>query len=134
VDYRDPSTVDQKLGPWYWSFNPTIGRSLHGESSGRGLQFSPNGKFSYDVTKKVAAGLEYYGSVGPLPALTHSAISNSSFFPRLISISPRGGKLISAWASALPARPTTSSPNSSSATASTFRRVCAKRKQSYASM
>src|SRR6202040_1989420 len=28
--------------------------------------FSPNFKFSYDLTPKVAGGLEYYGSVGPV--------------------------------------------------------------------
>ncbi|MDB5133437.1 MAG: hypothetical protein JWP37_40, partial [Mucilaginibacter sp.] len=31
----------------------------------RGLIFSPNVKGSYDVTKVVALGLEYYGSTGP---------------------------------------------------------------------
>ena len=41
-------------------------RSFHGPSTSAGLEFSPNVKFSYDVTKRVAAGVEYYGSYGPI--------------------------------------------------------------------
>ena len=57
--------VDQKLGRWYWSFNPTFDKSIHGLSQSQGFVFSPNFKFSYDFTPKIAGGLEYYGSVGP---------------------------------------------------------------------
>jgi hypothetical protein len=32
----------------------------------QGVVFSPNFKFSYDFTPKIAGGLEYYGSVGPI--------------------------------------------------------------------
>jgi hypothetical protein len=58
--------VDRKLGRWYWSFNPTFDRSLHGPSTGKGFEFSPNVKMSFDLTKRVSAGLEYYGSMGPV--------------------------------------------------------------------
>ena len=58
--------VDKKLGKWYVCFNPTLARSFHGPSVPGGLDFSPNVKFSYDVTKRVAAGVEYYGDYGPL--------------------------------------------------------------------
>jgi hypothetical protein len=58
--------VDKKLGRWYWSFNPTFDRSFHGPESHRGFEFSPNFKFAYDVTKKIAAGVEYYGAYGPV--------------------------------------------------------------------
>jgi Putative MetA-pathway of phenol degradation len=58
--------VDRTLGRWYLSFNPTLDRSFHGASVDRGVEFSPNAKFSYDFTKKIAAGLEYYASYGPL--------------------------------------------------------------------
>ena len=33
--------VDQRLGRWYWAFNPTFDRSLHGASVSRGFEFSP---------------------------------------------------------------------------------------------
>src|ERR1022692_4902438 len=58
--------VDQKMGRWYWSINPTLDRSFHGAGIRQGVVFSPNFKFSYDFTPKVAGGLEYYGSVGPI--------------------------------------------------------------------
>jgi len=44
--------VDQKFGRWYWSLNPTLDRSFHGESVHQGVVFSPNFKFSYDFTSK----------------------------------------------------------------------------------
>jgi hypothetical protein len=58
--------IDKKLGKWYASFNPTVDKSFHGPEQARGYQFSPNFKVSYDVTKVVAAGLEYYGALGPV--------------------------------------------------------------------
>lgn len=58
--------IDKKIDKWYLAFNPTIDKSFHGPEARRGYEFSPNFKFSYDVTKKVAAGIEYYGSYGPL--------------------------------------------------------------------
>ncbi len=58
--------IDKKMGKVYWSFNPTFDKSFHGPEQPRGYEFSPNFKISYDVTKRVAAGLEYYGSYGPV--------------------------------------------------------------------
>ena len=58
--------IDKEVGKWYVAFNPTIDRSFHGPAIRSGLVFSPNFKFSYDVTKKVKAGVEYYGSLGPI--------------------------------------------------------------------
>ncbi len=58
--------IDKTLGKWYLCFNPTLDRSFHGPSVPQGLVFSPNVKVGYDVTKKVNAGFEYYGSVGPV--------------------------------------------------------------------
>jgi hypothetical protein len=58
--------ADKQIGRWYFSLNPTLERSFHGQSVHEGVVFSPNFKVSYDFTKKVAGGLEYYGSVGPV--------------------------------------------------------------------
>ena len=58
--------VDKKIGRWYLSFNPTLDRSFHGPGVNQGVVFSPNFKFSYDITKRIAGGLEYYGSWGPI--------------------------------------------------------------------
>jgi len=57
--------VDKKWGKTYISINPTLEQSFAGPDAHRGLIFSPNVKGSYDVTKAVALGLEYYGSTGP---------------------------------------------------------------------
>ena len=57
--------MDQKVGRWYWAFNPTFDKSIHGLTENQGFVFSPNFKFSYDFTPKIAGGLEYYGSTGP---------------------------------------------------------------------
>jgi hypothetical protein len=58
--------IDKQVGRWYLSFNPTLDRSFHGASVPMGLVFSPNFKAGYDFTKKINAGIEYYGSTGPI--------------------------------------------------------------------
>jgi hypothetical protein len=58
--------VDKQLGKWYLAFNPALDRSFHGPAVRQGVTFSPNFKAGYDLTKRVNAGLEYYGSVGDL--------------------------------------------------------------------
>jgi hypothetical protein len=57
--------VDKKWNKLYISINPTLEKSFAGPDVNRGFTFSPNIKGSYDVTKVVALGLEYYGSTGP---------------------------------------------------------------------
>ena len=82
--------VDQKVGRWYWSLNPTLDRSFHGESVHQGVVFSPNAKFSYDLTHKVAAGLEYYGSVGPVTGFDPLSQQQHQIFPAIdLNIAPQ---------------------------------------------
>ena len=57
--------IDKQMGRWYLSFNPAFDKSFHGPSQDQGFIFSPNFKVSYDITKKIAGGVEYYGSLGP---------------------------------------------------------------------
>ena len=57
--------VDKKWNKLYIAVNPTLDKSFAGPDQNRGFIFSPNVKGSYDVTKVVALGLEYYGSTGP---------------------------------------------------------------------
>jgi hypothetical protein len=57
--------IDKKWGGWYVSLNPTLDQSFKGPDQNRGLIFSPNVKVSYDITKVIAIGPEYYGSTGP---------------------------------------------------------------------
>jgi hypothetical protein len=82
--------VDRKLGPWYLSFNPTLDHSFHGASSGKGLEFSPNFKVSYDFTPKIAGGVEYYGAWGPLTGLDPLATQQHQIFPTIdLNVSER---------------------------------------------
>jgi hypothetical protein len=75
--------VDKKLGRWYFSFNPTLDRSFHGPSVNKGVEFSPNVKFSFDFTKKIAGGLEYYASYGPLTGFDPLREQEQQFFPAI---------------------------------------------------
>jgi hypothetical protein len=75
--------VDKKMGPWYLSFNPTLDRSFHGASVHQGVVFSPNVKVSYDFTKRVAGGLEYYASYGPITGFDPLHQQQQQFFPAI---------------------------------------------------
>jgi hypothetical protein len=82
--------IDKKLGPWYVSFNPTVDRSLHGQNTNKGFEFSPNFKFSYDLTPKVSAGLEYYGTTGPVLSFNPLAEQQQQFFPTVdLNLAPQ---------------------------------------------
>lgn len=81
--------LDKKQGRWYWSFNPTIDRSLKGENDNRGFQFSPNFKASYDLTPKVAGGFEYFGSLGPVTGFDPLRDQQHQLFPTIdLKLSP----------------------------------------------
>ncbi|MBO9619574.1 MAG: hypothetical protein J7539_11115 [Niabella sp.] len=58
--------VDKQLNKFYLALNPTFDKSLHGLNKNQGYIFSPNFKGSYNFTKIIAGGVEYYGSLGPL--------------------------------------------------------------------
>jgi hypothetical protein len=82
--------VDKKMGPWYWSFNPTLDRSFHGPSVNKGVEFSPNFKFSYDFTPKIAGGIEYYGSLGPITGFDPLKYQQQQIFPTIdLNLSPK---------------------------------------------
>ncbi len=87
--YELQPIIDKKLGRWYLSFNPTFDRALHGSDVRRGFEFSPNAKATYDITKKVAAGLEYYGSLGPATEFLPLRNQHHQFFPCVdLDVSP----------------------------------------------
>lgn len=73
--------VDKKVGPWYLAFNPTIGKALVGPNAGKPFDFSPNAKVSFDVTRKVSVGLEYYGTLGPIGNFDPVAEQEQQVFP-----------------------------------------------------
>ena len=82
--------IDKQWGPWYFSFNPTLDRSLHGPSTSQGFVFSPNFKLSYNFTKKIAGGLEYYGSLGPVTGFDPISEQQQQIFPAVdLNVSPK---------------------------------------------
>jgi len=81
--------LDKQIGPWYMSFNPTFDRSFHGPGIHDGYVFSPNVKLGYDITKKINAGFEYYGAVGPLDDFFPIGQQQQDFFPDIdLNLSP----------------------------------------------
>src|SRR5215472_12004637 len=81
--------VDKKAGRWYLSFNPSLDKSIHGASVPQGWVFSPNAKVSYDFSKVVSGGLEYYGSLGPLGNPDPIAEQQQQIFPSVdLNVSP----------------------------------------------
>jgi hypothetical protein len=82
--------IDKQIGRWYFSFNPTFDRSLHGPGVSEGFVFSPNFKFSYDFTKKITGGIEYYGSLGPVTGFDPISEQQQQIFPAIdLNLSPK---------------------------------------------
>jgi hypothetical protein len=82
--------VDKEINRWYFSFNPVFERTLKGPGTKRGFEFSPNFKFSYAITKKVDAGIEYYGSLGPVSRFDPKREQQHQIFPAIdLNVSPK---------------------------------------------
>jgi hypothetical protein len=60
--------IDKTAGRWYFAVNPALERTLHGPDVNQGLGFSPAVKVSYDFTRVVRGGVEYYADYGRLGA------------------------------------------------------------------
>jgi hypothetical protein len=88
-NYELRPIIDKKLGRWYFSFNPTFDRALHGLNTGKGWGFSPNVKASFDFTKKITGGLEYYGALGPVSQFDRINQQSHQLFPTIdLNLSP----------------------------------------------
>lgn len=82
--------IDKTIGPWYLGFNPVFDRSLHGPGVSKGWEFSPNVKISYDITKKIAGGIEYYGNTGPATEFEPISQQEHQLFPTIdLNVSPK---------------------------------------------
>jgi len=88
-NYELRPIIDKKLGRWYLSFNPAFDRSLHGMNTGKGWEFSPNVKVSFDFTKKITGGFEYYGALGPVSDFDPISQQSQQIFPTIdLNLSP----------------------------------------------
>lgn len=61
--------IDQTTGRFYWAVNPAFERVWHGPGVDDSLTFTPAVKLSYDFTRKVAAGIEYYADYGNIKSI-----------------------------------------------------------------
>ncbi len=88
-NYELRPIIDKKLGRWYFAFNPAFDRALHGLNTGRGWEFSPNVKVSFDFTKKITGGFEYYGALGPVSNFDPISQQSQQIFPTIdLNLSP----------------------------------------------
>jgi hypothetical protein len=82
--------IDKQIKRWYLAFNPTLDRSFKGANAKRGFAFSPNAKVGYDLTKKITAGVEYYGALGPLMNFDPFRDQQQQFFGVIdLNVSPK---------------------------------------------
>jgi hypothetical protein len=81
--------IDKQFGRWYISVNPAFEKSLHGLNSSEGFEFAPSAKLSFDLTKVVTIGVEYYSSLGPVTHLSPWNAQQHQIFPALdLNLSP----------------------------------------------
>lgn len=73
--------IDKQWGRWYFAINPALEKSLKGVNSNQGWGFAPSAKISYDVTKVVALGAEYYASLGPIGGFSAWSDQQQQIFP-----------------------------------------------------
>jgi hypothetical protein len=82
--------IDQQVGRWYWSENPALEKSFAGINSHKGFEFAPALKLSYDFTKVITGGFEYYSSLGPALNFDRFSDQQQQFFPAIdLNVSPR---------------------------------------------
>jgi hypothetical protein len=75
--------VDKQMDRWYIGLNPALERSFHGYSVHSGVEFAPNLKVSYDVTKRVTLGFEYYGEAGSITGFDAVSAQVHALMPAL---------------------------------------------------
>ncbi|HEX3435755.1 MAG TPA: hypothetical protein VHT24_03235 [Pseudacidobacterium sp.] len=81
--------VDKQIGRWYFAVNPAFERSFHGPGTSQGVGFSPDAKISYDFTKVITGGLEYYASFGEIGNFYNFHNQQQQFFPAIdLNVSP----------------------------------------------
>lgn len=82
--------VDKQKGRLYWSINPALERTLHGPGVDEGFDFAPNVKVSWDFTKVVTGGVEYYADYGDLRNIYSLHDQQQQIFPAIdLNVSPK---------------------------------------------
>ena len=81
--------IDQTRGRWYWAVNPALERTWHGPDVNLGVGFAPAAKISYDFTRQVTGGIEYYADYGSLRGFYSLHDQQQQIFPAVdLNVSP----------------------------------------------
>jgi outer membrane putative beta-barrel porin/alpha-amylase len=76
-------------GRFYLSINPDLSKALKGPDSDEGPEFEPGVKASWNVTKTIAAGVEYYGATGDITNFEPRSQQHHMIFPTVdLDVSP----------------------------------------------
>jgi len=82
--------IDKQWKRWYFAVNPAFEKSLHGLNSNQGFGFAPSAKISFDLTKMIAIGAEYYASLGPVGDFSSWEQQQHQIFPVVdLNLSPK---------------------------------------------
>ncbi|HMF76984.1 MAG TPA: hypothetical protein VK604_15100 [Bryobacteraceae bacterium] len=82
--------IDKTMGRWYFAVNPALERTWHGPDVAQGLVFAPGAKFSFDFTKQISAGMEYYADYGRLTQIDPLHQQQQQFFLATdLNVSPK---------------------------------------------
>ena len=82
--------VDQQKGRWYWAVNPALERTWHGPGVSEGVGFAPAAKISYDFTKQISGGIEYYADYGRITDIASLHDQQQQIFPAVdLNVSPK---------------------------------------------
>ena len=88
-DWEIRPIIDKTSGRWYWAVNPALERAWHGPDVKLGIDFSPNVKVSYDFTKKITGGVEYYADYGSITNIASLHDQQQQIFPAIdLNVSP----------------------------------------------
>ena len=81
--------IDKAINRWYFAFNPALERTWHGPDVHQGLGFAPAAKVSYDFTKQISTGVEYYADYGGLANIAPLHEQQQQFFAATdLNVSP----------------------------------------------
>ena len=80
---------ERQDGRLYLSINPDLGLAIKGPDAGSAPEFEPNIKAGWDLTRRIAAGMEYYAETGPVKHFNPLSEQHHILFPALdLSVSP----------------------------------------------
>ncbi|HEU5359011.1 MAG TPA: hypothetical protein VFU45_07820 [Gemmatimonadales bacterium] len=86
-NYEFRPIVDKQMGRFYWAVNPSLELALTGPD--RSIGFAPSAKVSFDFSRIVTGGFEYYGGWGPVAGLLPGDAREEGLYPTIdLNVSP----------------------------------------------